>query len=48
MGLQLLSPLLMSLVIHPAGVLFVLSHQAVRGLAQPIISGRILRYTFAD
>jgi predicted MFS family arabinose efflux permease len=48
MGLQVLAPLLMSLVIHPASVLFALSHSAVRGLAQPILSGRILRYTFAD
>ena len=48
MGLQVLGPLLMSLVIHPAGVLFILSQQAVRGLAEPILSGRILRYTYAD
>ena len=48
MGLQTLPPLLMALIVKPASILFVLGHQAVRGLARPIISQRIMLYTHKD
>ncbi len=38
----------MALLISPAAILFVLGHQAVRGLSRPIIQDRVLRYTHAD
>jgi len=47
-GLQVMPPLLMAAFIHPASFLFVLGHQAVRGLGRPLISAEILRHTYAD
>jgi MFS family permease len=46
--LQIAPLLVMPAVVGPLSFLFILGHQAVRGLATPIISARILRYTFAD
>mgnify|MGYP000719144367 CR=1 FL=1 len=46
--LQISPLLLMSVFIHPLSFLFILGHQAVRGLARPIISDRILQQTYAD
>jgi len=46
--LQVLPPLLMARFIGPLSFLFVLGHQAVRGLMMPVFSARILRYTYAD
>lgn len=47
-GLQLAPPLLMAAFVHPASFLFICGHQAVRGLAPPVISARVMRYTYAD
>lgn len=47
-ALQVAPPLLMAWQVHPLSFLFILGHQATRGLAPPIISARILRYTYAD
>ncbi|MBT3222583.1 MAG: MFS transporter, partial [Proteobacteria bacterium] len=50
-GLMLLqtAPLaLLALIIGPASFVFILGQQAVRGLSRPIISNRILQYTYAD
>lgn len=47
-ALQFLPPLLMGLVLGPASFLFVLGHQAVRGLSRPYLNGRVLAYTNAD
>ncbi len=47
-ALEIVPPLLMAFVSVPAGVLLILGHQAARALARPILSERILRYTFAD
>lgn len=46
--LQVTPLLLMATILFPASFLFVLGHQAVRGLSQPIISAEILRHTYAD
>jgi MFS family permease len=48
MMLQIAPPLLMAIFVHPAGVLLILGHQAVRAVARPIIGDRLLRYTWAD
>jgi len=48
MILQMAPMLLMALVVTPLSFLFILGHQAVRGMSRPIVSGRILDYTFAD
>lgn len=47
-ALQAGTPLLMAFVAGPAASLLVLGHQAVRGLFRPILTPRILAYTFAD
>ncbi len=47
-GLQVLPPVLMATFLGPLSFLFILGHQAVRGFIRPIISHRILQYTFAD
>ncbi len=47
-ALQALPPLLMAAFRVPLSPLFVLGHQAVRGLSRPIISSRVLAYTYAD
>ncbi len=47
-ALQALPPLLMAAFRLPFSPLFVLGHQAVRGLSRPIISSRVLAYTYAD
>jgi MFS family permease len=46
--LQILPLPLMAGLMGSFSFLFVLGHQAVRGLSRPIISGRILRYTYDD
>lgn len=46
--LQVAPPLLMGALVGPVAVLFVLGHQAVRGMARPILSGRILAHTRVD
>lgn len=46
--LQVAPPLLMGALVGPVAVLFVLGHQAVRGMARPILSGRILAHTRDD
>ncbi|MFC1611489.1 MFS transporter, partial [Myxococcota bacterium] len=48
MVLQIAPLLLMALVIMPFGFLFILGHQAVRAISRPVVSDRILRYTYAD
>jgi hypothetical protein len=48
MALQIAPLVLMPLLVGSLSFLFVLGHQAVRGLASPIVSARILRYTYAD
>ncbi len=47
-ALQVVPPALMALVVTPVSFLFILGHQAVRGISTPVIRDRILRYTFAD
>lgn len=47
-ALQALPPLLMAFWIGPASFLFVLGHQAVRGLGRPLLNARILAYTWPD
>ena len=47
-ALQVAPPVLMALVVTPASFLFILGHQAVRGISTPVIRDRILKYTFAD
>ncbi len=39
---------LMAFLVSPFSFLFILGHQAVRGIARVVISDRILRYTYAD
>jgi MFS family permease len=39
---------LMAFLISPVSFLFILGHQAVRGVARVVISDRVLRYTYAD
>ncbi len=46
--LQVVTPLLMALLITPFSFLFVVGHQVVRGIGRPLVSERILRYTYAD
>ncbi len=46
--LQLLPLACMALVLGPFSFLFVLGRQAVRGLGRPILSDRVLAYTYAD
>ncbi len=46
--LQVVPLVLMATIMRPMSFLFILGHQAVRGFTRPIISDRILRYTFAD
>jgi MFS family permease len=46
--LLILPLLLMATFIGPLSFLFILGHQAVRGFARPIITDRILQYTYAD
>ncbi len=48
MVLQVAPLVLLAQFIGPLSFLFILGHQAVRGLAIPIISDRILNYTYAD
>ena len=48
MVLQVAPLVLMTLVVSPLSFLFILGHQAVRGMSRPMVSGRILDYTFAD
>ena len=48
MGLQVGVPVFMAVFVHPAAVLLILGHQAVRALARPIVADRLLRYTWAD
>ena len=48
MGLQVGPPVFMAVFVHPAAVLLILGHQAVRALARPIVADRLLRYTWAD
>ena len=47
-ALQVAPPVLMALVMTPMSFLFILGHQAVRGISGPVVRDRILRYTFAD
>jgi len=47
-ALQVAPPVLMALVVTPASFLFILGHQAVRGISRTVLSERILDYTFAD
>jgi MFS family permease len=46
--LQLAPPLLMAERIGIASVALILGHQAARGLALPVFSGRLLRYAYAN
>jgi MFS family permease len=39
---------LMAFLVSPFSFLFILGHQAVRGIARVVISDRVLRYTYAD
>jgi MFS family permease len=39
---------LMALLVSPLSFLFILGHQAVRGISRVVISDRVLRYTYAD
>ncbi len=48
MGLQVGAPVFMAVFVHPAAVLLILGHQAVRALARPVVADRLLRYTWAD
>jgi len=47
-ALQIAPMVLMAFVVTPASFLFILGHQAVRGVGRPILADRILQYTFAD
>jgi Major Facilitator Superfamily len=46
--LQVLPPLCMGLFLGPLSFLFVLGHQAARGLSRPILNARILAFTNQD
>ncbi len=48
MVLQTLPLLVMAAIRHPLGWLAIFGHQAARGLVHPVLSERILRYTYAD
>ncbi len=48
MGLQIVSPLLMSFIVTPLSFIFILGHQAVRAFMVPVVQDRVLRYTYAD
>jgi len=47
-GLSLLPLMFMGLILHPAGVLLILGHQAIRGIGRPLFSDWILQFTYAD
>ena len=44
-GLQMVS---LAVFTAPGGFVFILGHQAVRGICGPVVRDRILRHTFAD
>lgn len=46
--LQIAPLMLMATVVHPASFLFVLGHQANRAIGRPILTNRILAFTWAD
>jgi len=46
--LQIVPPLAMAGFVHVAGIALILGHQAARGLVRPLLSQRILAYTYAD
>ena len=46
--LQVITPFAMALFITPLSFLIVIGHQVVRGIGRPLVSERILRYTYAD
>jgi MFS family permease len=46
--LQIAPLIFMSLIITPLSFLFILGHQAVRGISRPVVNDWILKYTFAD
>jgi len=48
MGLQILPLPLMAWIVTPVSFLFILGHQAVRGMIRIVVSDRILAYTYAD
>jgi predicted MFS family arabinose efflux permease len=48
MLLQVLPLPLMALWMVVPGTLFILAHQAVRGISRPLVNDRLLRYTYAD
>ena len=48
MGLELATPVLMALLLHPLAFMAIWSHQLVRGGGTPIIQAHILKFTYAD
>lgn len=49
MAVMQIAPLVaLGLLVTPMSFLFILGHQAVRGVARPVVSDHILRYTYAD
>ncbi len=46
--LQTLTPLLMWTVLTPLSCVFLLGHQAVRGLTRPLLTARLLEHAWAD
>lgn len=48
MSFQTLTLIFMGLFVTPFSFLFILGHQAVRGLSRPLINQWVLKYTFED
>jgi MFS family permease len=48
MACQTLTLVFMGLLVTPVSFLFILGHQAVRGLSRPLINQWVLKYTFED
>jgi MFS family permease len=48
MALEVATPLLMAILLHPAAFMAIWCHQLVRGSGRPILHAHILKFTFAD
>jgi MFS family permease len=48
MVLEVATPLLMAILLHPAAFMAIWCHQLVRGSGRPILHAHILKFTFAD
>ena len=48
MALEVATPVLMALLLHPLAFMAIWSHQLVRGCGTPILQAHILKFTYAD